>query len=39
MRWSTWENDPRRSPLESRLARVMKEAFEMMWSEFDGAAS
>ena len=39
MRWSSWENDPRRSPMESRLARVMKEAFEMMWSQFDGVAS
>lgn len=38
-RWSAWENDPRRSPMESRLARVMKEAYEMMWSEFDGVAS
>jgi hypothetical protein len=38
-RWSAWENDPRRSPLESRLARVMREAYEMMWSEFDGVAS
>lgn len=39
MRWSAWGNDPRRSPIESRLARAMKEAFEMMWTEFDGAAS
>ncbi|MDO8362715.1 MAG: dynamin family protein [Actinomycetota bacterium] len=39
MRWSSWENDPRRSPLESRLARAMKGAFEMMWAEFDGMAS
>jgi hypothetical protein len=42
-RWSSWGNDPRRSPGEARLARVVKEAYELMWSEFDrapnGAAS
>ncbi|HRA84112.1 MAG TPA: dynamin family protein [Ilumatobacteraceae bacterium] len=37
-RWAAWENDPRRSPVESRLARVMKEGYEMMWSEFDEVA-
>jgi hypothetical protein len=38
-RWSSWGNDPRRSPDEARLARVVKEAFEVMWTEFEGAAS
>lgn len=36
-RWSTWGNDARRSPNEARLARVVKEAFEVMWHEFEGA--
>ncbi|MDO9176194.1 MAG: hypothetical protein Q7V62_15405, partial [Actinomycetota bacterium] len=36
-RWSTWGNDARRSPAEARLARVVKEAFEVMWHEFEGA--
>ncbi len=39
MRWSMWVNDPRRSPAEVRLARAMKEAFEMMWAELGEAAS
>jgi len=36
-RWSSWGNDPRRSPEEARLARIVKEAYEVMWAEFDGA--
>lgn len=38
-RWAAWGNDPRRSPDEARLARVVKEAYEVMWTEFDGYAS
>ena len=41
-RWSAWGNDARRSPTEARLARIVKEAYELMWMEFesrDGAAS
>lgn len=36
-RWSGWGNDPRRSPTESRMARVVKEAYEAMWHEFEAA--
>jgi hypothetical protein len=32
-RWGDWGNDPRRSPDESRLARIVKEAYEVMWSD------
>jgi hypothetical protein len=32
-RWATWGNDARRSPAESRLARVVKDAFEAVWAE------
>ena len=38
-RWSSWGNDPRRNPNEARLARVVKEAFEVMWTEFEGVVS
>lgn len=34
-RWATWGNDPRRSPLEARLARIVKDAFESSWAELD----
>jgi Ni2+-binding GTPase involved in maturation of urease and hydrogenase len=33
-RWGNWGNDARRSPDESRLARIVKEAYEVMWNEF-----
>ncbi|MGD9792131.1 MAG: dynamin family protein [Acidimicrobiia bacterium] len=36
-RWGTWGNDARRSPAEARMARVVKEAFEVLWSQFDGS--
>jgi hypothetical protein len=32
-RWANWGNDPRRSPDESRCARIVKEAYEVMWSD------
>jgi len=38
-RWSAWGNDARRSPQDSRMARIVKEAYEAMWQEFEGAAS
>jgi hypothetical protein len=38
-RWSAWGNDARRSPQEGRMARIVKEAYEAMWQEFEGAAS
>ncbi len=31
-RWATWGNDARRSPDEARHARVVKEAFEVMFA-------
>ncbi|MCB0980635.1 MAG: dynamin family protein [Acidimicrobiaceae bacterium] len=37
-RWSAWGNDSRRSPNESRMARMVKEAFESMWLEFERGA-
>ncbi|MGE0140990.1 MAG: dynamin family protein [Ilumatobacteraceae bacterium] len=32
-RWANWGNDPRRSPDESRFARIVKETYELMWSD------
>lgn len=34
-RWSGWGNDPRRSPGEARMARVVKDAFEAVWFELE----
>ncbi len=34
-RWASWGNDPRRSPAEARMARIVKEAFEATWFEFE----
>lgn len=36
-RWASWGNDARRSPDESRLARIVKEAYEVMWTELVGS--
>ncbi|KAA0233225.1 MAG: Isoniazid-induced protein IniC [Acidimicrobiales bacterium] len=34
-RWSSWGQDPRRSPHEARWARDVKTAFELLWAEVD----
>jgi hypothetical protein len=37
-RWAMWGNDARRAPDEARLARIVKEAYEVRWAEL-GATS
>lgn len=32
-RWGRFANDPRRNPLDSRRARAVKEAYELLWSD------
>lgn len=31
-RWGRWGNDPRRHPFDARRARVIKTAYELLWS-------
>lgn len=33
-RWGAWGNDPRRRPADARRARAVKEAYEVLWSEY-----
>lgn len=37
-RWGTFANDPRRSPADAYRARVVKEAYELMWQQASAAA-
>lgn len=34
--WGRWGGDPRRSPIEARHARMVKEAYELLWTEVSG---